>query len=427
MSKSKPRQESLLDGVEPGARAASLVAIDMGAAPLSKAQRAFNRLVTRIRRLREELADWEEYETRYQRRLASELAPAERALRDTQRRLLQRLDELMQAKGKGERLSRGRRERVRAHILTLIDELLATGEADSEIDALQEKYTGVSREEREREELELTEALLGEMFGAEAVEGHEAADVDELLRFTKERVAERAAAEDAAAEDGARRHRKRSKKAELAAERKEQARRDAQRSVRDIYRRLASTLHPDREAEPDERERKTVLMQRVNQAYERSDLLELLSLQVEIEQIHPEHLAQTPEERIGHFNEVLREQQRALDAELEQRLVPYRMLVRSPARRLTTSMVDRELKARIARTRALCRRLEVDLERLNDPREQRAFIDELPDPNARDAWDADEIEDLLLLDALLDAGAQPAPARRRKKKKKKKRGGRGRR
>lgn len=49
--------------------------------------------------------------------------------------------------------------------------------------------------------------------------------------------------------------------------------RDAQReaeekqmsqSIREVYRKLASALHPDREPDPVERQRKTELMQRAN-------------------------------------------------------------------------------------------------------------------------------------------------------------------
>ena len=38
-------------------------------------------------------------------------------------------------------------------------------------------------------------------------------------------------------------------------------------SIREVYRKLVSALHPDREPDPQERARKTALMQRVNQAY----------------------------------------------------------------------------------------------------------------------------------------------------------------
>lgn len=49
-------------------------------------------------------------------------------------------------------------------------------------------------------------------------------------------------------------------------------------SLREVYRRVASALHPDREADPAARERKTALMQQANRAYAAQDLLGLLEL-----------------------------------------------------------------------------------------------------------------------------------------------------
>ncbi len=46
-----------------------------------------------------------------------------------------------------------------------------------------------------------------------------------------------------------------------------------------------AVLHPDREPDEAERVRKTELMQRVNEAYSKKDLLQLVALQLEIEQI----------------------------------------------------------------------------------------------------------------------------------------------
>ena len=58
-----------------------------------------------------------------------------------------------------------------------------------------------------------------------------------------------------------------------------------ERAVREIFRKLASALHPDRETDPGERARKTALMQRANVAYAANDLLGLLELQFEVDQI----------------------------------------------------------------------------------------------------------------------------------------------
>jgi hypothetical protein len=119
----------------------------------------------------------------------------------------------------------------------------------------------------------------------------------------------------------------------------------ATQSVREIYRKLASHLHPDRENDPAERERKTALMQRVNQAYADNKLLDLLQLQLEIEQIDPAHIAGLSEERLKHYNRVLAEQLNELQQEVQEVeghfLMQYGL---DPYRRIKPASLMRELR-----------------------------------------------------------------------------------
>jgi curved DNA-binding protein CbpA len=86
-----------------------------------------------------------------------------------------------------------------------------------------------------------------------------------------------------------------------------------------VYRKLAAALHPDREPDEQERERKTKLMQRVNAAYEKKNLLQLLELQLDAEQIDQEHLNNIAEDRLKYFIKILKEQL----FELEQEVAVY--------------------------------------------------------------------------------------------------------
>lgn len=92
---------------------------------------------------------------------------------------------------------------------------------------------------------------------------------------------------------------------------------DVSHSIREVYRKLVSALHPDKETEPTERDRKTDLMKRVNVAYDHRDLLALLTLQLEIEQIDQSTMDKIPLTRLRHYNEVLREQSLELSAEID--------------------------------------------------------------------------------------------------------------
>jgi hypothetical protein len=87
-------------------------------------------------------------------------------------------------------------------------------------------------------------------------------------------------------------------------------------TLREIYRKLASALHPDRETDPQERARKTELMQRINLAYARNNLLQLLELQLEVEHIGENVITNLDDEKLRHFNAVLKEQVAELKQEL---------------------------------------------------------------------------------------------------------------
>jgi hypothetical protein len=80
---------------------------------------------------------------------------------------------------------------------------------------------------------------------------------------------------------------------------------------------LVAALHPDREPDEQERKRKTELMQRVNTAYGKKDLLLLLELQLEVEQIDPEHLSNIADSRLKYFNKILAGQLAELEQETE--------------------------------------------------------------------------------------------------------------
>jgi hypothetical protein len=104
---------------------------------------------------------------------------------------------------------------------------------------------------------------------------------------------------------------------QLAAEAREQAEQaELSLSIREVYRKLASALHPDRETDPQERERKTTLMQRANQAYSKNSLLQLLELQLELEHIDQSAINNIGEDRLKHYNKILKEQVGELDDEI---------------------------------------------------------------------------------------------------------------
>jgi hypothetical protein len=417
MARKPPHQTGLFgDDPAPAGDPAALVIVESKGAPLGKAQRTFNRLTATIRKQREALAIWDDYLPRLQQRVMAELAPAERDIRESQRRLAARLDAVLEAPGKGERLGKRQRATAIRHLLGLIENILESG-PDPELEMIYDRYSDTSLAQRRQEEVSYAEEVLGEFLGDEALQGHKARNLDELFAHARAKAEELDAAQEAKKAQRKAKRRSGSTKAEQATARKEQARIEAGRSIREIFRKLASALHPDREPDPAECERKTLLMQRVNQAYERNDLLALLALQLETEQIDADHLAGLSEERLRHYNEVLSEQLKALEAEMEERLAPLRFefgLV--PWSVITTATVDAALDERIDETLSLREQLETDLRALDDPHGRRVLFKNLADAEDNDEHDVFDAM-LAMAEALDESTFAPEPAKGRRGKK----------
>lgn len=341
--------------------------------PADKAQQRFRKLVANIERKRDELRQWQAYEQRYNQRVTSEFEPVRSELLQQQRQMAVLIDELISQRGQGRRLSRVERAKLRDMLMTLLDAVLSQGH-DEALAVLREKHTGHSAKEDQRLEMELTESLLTDVLGLEVDENHGASSVEELLDHAHRKAQQRARFQGADERENGRRA-KRSAAEDAARAKREQAAKEVNQSLRDVFRKLVSALHPDREPDPTERARKNQLMQRVNQAYEANDLLTLLGLQLEIEQIDATHLSSTSAERLAHYNQILREQLTRIEAELESIVEPYRELMGLwSGRALTVAKVDRKLTMDITQLREALRQLTQDLVAFRNPVQLRARL-----------------------------------------------------
>ncbi|MPZ46611.1 MAG: hypothetical protein GEV05_25150 [Betaproteobacteria bacterium] len=403
-----PRQQSLFDDNPSPEDAAALVSVPKGKQRLSAAQRTFNRLTERIRRGREALAAWEAFMPRFQARVESELQPMEHAIREAQRRLAIQLDRLLSANKPGKWLTRKRRARARGVLLDVAGNILQCG-PDAELEALYDRHSDIPYAAEREGEIGLAEAVLSDILGEDSIEGHEAQTVEELLHHAAEKVHE-AHADDRRAHAG----RGRRRNAAEDKRSKAQVAETATQPVREVYRKLVSALHPDRETDAAEHKRKTALMQRANQAYERNDLLELLTLQIEIEQIDAATLADLPEARLRHYNAVLNEQVQVLESQLQAQTVPFCVEFGLAERDTVPQRVDQALSANIAAARAMIDRIERTSKKLDDPGLRSSAIDELPEPD-----DDDDLEawDLALAAAFEDQVRAPHRAGRSRRRK----------
>lgn len=339
-----------------------------GGAPLSKAQKQFNRLIERIQEQREALARWQEYVPKYQARLVAELEPLRQRCDQAQFALAKLFDA---AHG-----SAGFTKRERAKLAMLISdtcaELLIDGESeDAAIVELHDRYSDTSHAELKDEETELFKGMAETVFGVE-LDDHEAAGSPEQVR---EALHRKMAQQRESQPEPAPAPRRKSPKAQAQEAKLAADAQAATQSVREIFRKLASALHPDRETDAQERDRKTALMQQVNQAYAEKNLLRLLELQIQAEQIDAGSLASIAPSRLGHYNQVLTEQVAQLEHEIDAVVAPFVLRLGAFGREgLTPKTVDRSLDGDIAAMRREAQRIEHDVKRLADRAALKAWL-----------------------------------------------------
>jgi hypothetical protein len=282
---------------------------------LTPQQKRFNTLIRQIEQARQTLAAWNDNISLYRQAHAQIVLPLEAELMVARRQWVFALDELLgqRAWGKAER------DTLSELVCDGAGALLHARDDDEELKALFARHAAVDFDTERRQVMramkDLTQAMTGLDLGDdEGIDTH----VD-LLERMQQGLQERAAAEEAELGTQAAR---RKNAAQL---RREVEAQQATQSVREIFRKLASALHPDRETDAGQREVKTVLMQKVNQAYAGNDLLTLLELQLQIEQIDAGHVANASAQRLKHYNKVLSEQLGELRVEVERVEIGFRI------------------------------------------------------------------------------------------------------
>lgn len=369
--------------------------------PADKLQAAFQRLLRQVDEQRSLLAGWSTYDTRYHQRLGSELLPVYDEFRQVRRSIALLLDEHWD---NGVLRGKAQRTKLKTFLLDLLDALLDEG-PDSELEALYIKHSNISFADEKEAEMTQTRDILESVLGIPLDDFNGSESLEELLFQAQKKMSEEMSDRG---DDAPQQTKRKTAKQEAADLKKEDAAKKISQTVREVYRKLASALHPDRETDAAIREKKTEQMQRVNQAYQNGDLLALLNLQFEIEQIDTEHLTSLSGERLTHYNQVLREQLAELKAEVEAVTAPFMDLCQWQ-RKVTPDDVDRKMSAEIVNAQSDLRQVKEDRERLQNPAELSRFI--------REIQTAPEFDDDLMLDIFLNTIAPPQPPRKSGKKK----------
>jgi hypothetical protein len=300
------------------ASSATGMALRLGAkdSRLSPAQQRFNRLLVRIDKLKAQIAEVQALGDLHRPVFSATLTPLHERFDALMRRMALWLDERLQGKD-----LRPAQKRTAIEILCgLCAVLVASG--DESMRALHDKRSRRSLEEKDQaaaaDMRAMMEGVLGKPLDLDESLDESPDSVDAVMRAAMAHLQEAAQAEQQ------HQHAARARKKPTAAQRKAaQQQEDADTVLRKVFRQLASALHPDRERDPAEHQRKTALMSEANAAYGRQDLMALLQIQLRIEQADAQSLSQLPEEKIASMSLLLKQQV----SELEQALAAQRAQV----------------------------------------------------------------------------------------------------
>lgn len=297
------------------AGSATGMALRLGAkdSRLSPTQLRFNRLLARIDKLKGQIAEVQALTDLHRPLFSATLTPLRERFDALMRRMALWLDERLEGKD-----LRPAQKRTLIEILCDLCTALVAG-GDESMRALHDKRSRKSLDEKDQAAAAGMRAMMEDMLGKPL-------DLDESLDESVDPLdavmrAAMAHMQEAAQAEQQRSQAVRARKKPTAAQRKaEQQQEDADTVLRKVFRQLASALHPDRERDPAEHQRKTALMSEANAAYGRQDLMALLQIQLRIEQADAQSLAQLPEEKIASMSLLLKQQV----SELEQALAAQR-------------------------------------------------------------------------------------------------------
>lgn len=279
-------------------------------ANLSPAQKRFNALLARIDKLKAQIADVQTLADAHRVVYQAVITPLRQSNELALGELTLWLDERLQRGGlPDEQLRQGT-----AILLTLCASFAARG--DDEMRVLHDKRSPQSLEELKLARMAETQKKMAAFFASHPdefgesgnacdAEQHDAdfyAELDDLHEAVRAEQVRRQAGD---AFEGTDRGRGSASKAAQKAQQEQLA---ATTILRKVYRQLASALHPDREQDGAEQQRKTVLMSEANAAYGQQDLMALLHIQLRIEQTSSQSLLQLPKDKMEAMSLLLKAQ-----------------------------------------------------------------------------------------------------------------------
>ena len=276
-------------------------------------------------------------------------------------------------------LTKTERRQIASVITGLAGELVAAGD-DAELKAVYNRHSEFDYDSEEAASLMGMKSVLEDVLGVDLGDDFDIDSPEGILEHARAHISEKQSqygADRQAREE--RRARRKKSVSQLAREAQLQADEQGLRqSIREVYRKLASAVHPDRETDPQERARKTALMQRANQAYDKNDLLQLLELQLELEHIDQSAINNIGEDRLKHYNRILKDQLVELDQEIFRVEAGFKaQFCILPFENVSPGTIMRDLASEIVRVQHEVRDMKEDLAALQEVKTLKIWLKSL--------------------------------------------------
>lgn len=316
-------QQQLFETEEIRPAIQGLVITRGGKQTLTKNQQAFNRLTQKIERLHK---DMENKQLQFDAALkiyGREVHPIKSRLAGYQRRLVTILWDVYKSKKLSKTDQRHLKTILKEHLTELCNQ--PEGRAD---EALNEMFTNLHGESFESMEQKEKEMLKAEMLQAielldldinlEGVDMNDLKAMGEKVAELEQKMGEKE--EQQEQEYAQFIKRKAPKKKTVKQLENEKLRKSIdelkQKNISTIYKQLAKLFHPDLEQDEERKVEKEALMKELTAAYETKNLHTLLML--ELKWIHKEndHLESLSDEKLAIYLEILKEQARGLEHEI---------------------------------------------------------------------------------------------------------------
>lgn len=360
--------------------------------PLSSAQKQFNSLIKKIDAQKKLWQEWQETIPLYNQKIGSEYDKLWNTYNDYRAELAQLFD-----RAYDDKLFKKTDKAKLKHLITEITGELIAEHGKQELKDLHNKYSDDDFDSMQQEGDEVAgefmKSMLQGMFGVKLDDDVDLSSPEKMRAAMEEKlqeIKEREAEKQRQAEERRSKRKKTAKQLEKEAK-QQQEEQNLSKSIREVYRKLATALHPDREQDETERERKTALMQRVNAAYDKNDLLQLLELQLEIEQIDQEHINNIAEDRLKYFNKILREQLQELQQDIFHLEQSFMMRLQIPPfEQLTPKRLMQHLAHDIQTVKRDIAALKQDLQTFRDLTNLKAWLKGYRIPKNQDLDDLDD-------------------------------------